>query len=126
MFEKRRGNLTGYRKKTICGGQYHIAALYEFSVQTGDHCKKYVVYCKANKGFSLDKGSWESRLLNKSDVRFQIEDILTKGCKLFVRSVPLKKSSAVSNKMADLGHYDYAWRCQRNERTTPRLVQFKF
>ena len=126
MFEKRRGNLTGYRKKTICGGQYHIAALYEFSVQTGDHCKKYVVYCKANKGFSLDKGSWESRLLNKSDVRFQIEDILTKGCKLFVRSFPLKKSSAVSNKMADLGHYDYAWRCQRNERTTPRLVQFKF
>jgi hypothetical protein len=126
LWEKRRGQLTGYRKKTICGGQYQTPALYEFSVQTDDRCKKYVVYCKTNKGFTLDKGSWESRLLNKSDVRFQIEDILRKGCKLFVRSFPLKKSSAVSNKMADLGHYDYAWRCQRKERTAPRLVQFRF
>jgi hypothetical protein len=43
LWEKRRGQLTGYRKKTICGGQYQTPALYEFSVQTDDRCKKYVI-----------------------------------------------------------------------------------
>jgi len=56
LWEKRRGNLTGYRKKTICGGKYQIPALYEFAVQTEDRCKKYVVYCKTKIIFLLLTG----------------------------------------------------------------------
>ena len=121
IWEKRRGDLTGYRRKVICDGRYQTPALYEFAVQTNEHCKRYVVYCKCNKGFVLDKGSWESRLLNKPDVRLEIEDILKKGFRLFVRRFPLGKS----NKSSELDHYDYAWRCQRKERTTPRHVEYR-
>ncbi|OPL20686.1 hypothetical protein AM593_03501, partial [Mytilus galloprovincialis] len=83
LWEKRRGDLTGFRRKEICDGQYQKPALYEFAVQTAEHCKRYVVYCKCNKGFMLDKGSWESRLLNTSDVRTEVEDVLKKGFRLF-------------------------------------------
>ena len=77
LWVKRRGHLTDYRRKVICGGKYK-AALYEFSVQLNRGCKRYVVHCRTNKGFNLKKGSWESKLLNKPNVRFQIEDILKK------------------------------------------------
>ncbi|CAG2232712.1 unnamed protein product [Mytilus edulis] len=123
LWQKRRGDLTGYRKTEICNGQYQKPALYEFAIQTHEHCKRYVVYCKCNKGFTLDKGSWESRLLNNTDVRNEVEDVLKKGCRIFVRHFPLRKTSATTNKMADLGHYDYAWRCQRSERISPRQLQ---
>ncbi|CAC5426583.1 unnamed protein product [Mytilus coruscus] len=116
LWKKRGGDLTGCRKTEICNGQYQKPALYEFAVQTHEHCKRYVVYCKCNKGFTLDKGSWESRLLHKTDVKTEVEDVLKKGCRIFVRHFPLRKTSATTNKMADLGHYDYAWRCQRRER----------
>ncbi|XP_052088293.1 uncharacterized protein LOC127725398 [Mytilus californianus] len=125
LWEKRRGDLTGFRRKEICDGQYQKPALYEFAVQTAEHCKRYVVYCKCNKGFMLDKGSWESRLLNTPNVRTEVEDVLKKGFRLFVRRFPLKKTCATSNKMTDLGHYDYAWRGQRKERTSPRFVEYK-
>ncbi|XP_063405299.1 uncharacterized protein LOC134688474 [Mytilus trossulus] len=123
LWQKRRGDLTGYRRTEICNGQYQKPALYEFAVQTHEHCKRYVVYCKCNKGFTLDKGSWESKLLNNTDVRNEVEDVLKKGCRIFVRHFPLRKTSATTNKMADLGHYDYAWRCQRRERVSPRQLQ---
>ncbi|VDI03697.1 Hypothetical predicted protein, partial [Mytilus galloprovincialis] len=100
-------------------------ALYEFGQNSWNRSTISFVYCKCNKGFMLDKGSWESRLLNTSDVRTEVEDVLKKGFRLFVRRFPLKKTCTTSNKMTDLGHYDYAWRGQRKERTSPRVVEYK-
>ena len=54
LWVKRRGHLTGYRRK-VCDGNYK-AALYEFSVQQNRGCKRYVAHCRANKGFILKKG----------------------------------------------------------------------
>ena len=136
LWLKRRGHLTGYRRKVVCGGNYK-AALYEFSVQHNRGCKRYVVYCRTNKGFILKEGSWESKLLNKPDVRYQIENILKKGCRLYVRRYLINKSSnwekknylinKSSNWEKTLGyrdHYDYAWRCPRY-RKKQRLVPYK-
>ncbi|VDI53760.1 Hypothetical predicted protein [Mytilus galloprovincialis] len=123
LWQKRKGDLTGYRKTEICNGQYQKPALYEFAVQTHEHCKRYDVYCKCNKGFTLDKGSWESRLLNNTDVRNEVEDVLQKGCRIFVKHFPLIKTS--TNKMADLDHYDYAHveMSKKRERVSPRQLQ---
>jgi hypothetical protein len=49
LWLKRRGHLTGYRRKVVCGGNYK-AALYEFSVQHDKtHVHVYdnniIIYC---------------------------------------------------------------------------------
>ena len=125
-YTPRKGIYSGYRKNNICGGVYDKPALYEFAVQTLENGKKYVVYCKCNKGFSKSKASWESKLLSKPEIKKEVEDILSKGGRLFVRRYLLTKSKTSSDKLGDLRHYDYAWRGQRNERTSPRSVQIKY
>jgi hypothetical protein len=123
LWLKRRGHLTGYRRKVVCGGNCK-AALYEFSVQHNRGCKRYVVYCRTNKGFILKEESWESKLLNKPDVRFQIEDILKKGCRLYVRRYLINKASNWEKTLGYRDHDDYAWRCP-SYRKTQRLVPYK-
>ncbi|XP_076078381.1 uncharacterized protein LOC143048542 [Mytilus galloprovincialis] len=117
-WEKRHGDSEGYRRKVICGGSYKKPTLYEFAVQNGERCRRYVVYCKSSKGFILDRGSWETRLLTKSDVKSQINDILKKDMRLFVRSCPLMKSQ---DKLLALNHYDYAWSNKGSIRTVKHI-----
>ena len=121
-WEKRSGTSKGYRRKIICGGRYKKAAIYEFAVQAKEHCKRYVVFCKSSKGFVLDKGSWESKLLRSPGVKEQIENMLKKDGRIFARKCVLKKFSPHYDKVAYLSHYDYAWISQGKEKSVPRTV----
>lgn len=112
LWEKRRALLTRYRRKVVCDGNYK-AELYEFSVQENRGCTRYVVYCRTNTDFILKKGSWESKLLSKPDVRFQIKDVLKKGCRLYVRRYLINKTSHWEKSLGYRDQYDYAWRCPR-------------
>jgi hypothetical protein len=125
LWEARNTGSIGYRRKYICGGKYTKPALYEFAVQTGERCKRYVVYIKSCKGFVLGSRTWESRLLNRLSIKDQINDILKKGYRLFARRCQLRRSSGMMNKMVDIGNYDYAWESQGHNRSTPREVQYR-
>ena len=65
------------------------------------------MYCRTNKGFILKEASWESKLLNKPDARYQIEDILKKGCRLYVRRYLINKASNWEKTLGYRDHYDY-------------------
>ena len=94
------------------------------SLERNRGCKRYVVYCRTNKEFILKKGSWESKLLNTPDIRLQLEDILKKGCRLFVRHYLINKATSWEKTLGCRDHYDYAWTCPRY-RKTQRLVPYK-
>jgi len=122
-WEKRKGLGKGYRRKNIFGGNNAKPALYEFSVQTGKHGKRYTVYSKLCRGVN-NSASWEARFLGKTDIKSQIGDIIKKGCSVSVRRLIInKRSIKQTNDIASsMRRYDYAWRRQRSERRTHRTV----
>ena len=94
-------------------------AMYEFAVQPQDGARKYPVYYRTTEGF--DRASWDTYLLRNKRVKGQVDQVIKKGCKLFVRRAKLDKSAKPLvldekpvNSVADLKGliqetYDYAW-----------------
>ncbi|KAJ8320927.1 hypothetical protein KUTeg_002514 [Tegillarca granosa] len=120
-WEKRRGDIISFKKKTVFSDKNTKPALYEFSVQIAPHSKRYVLYCRSCKGFPSQQ-SWESRLLGRKDIKNQINDVIEKGCCVFVRRMMLRRSSSEAVSSA-LHRYDYAWRRMRKMRNTHRQVE---
>ncbi|XP_061170107.1 uncharacterized protein LOC133179344 [Saccostrea echinata] len=118
--ERHRGR-KGFRKSTVCGGKTFPAAVYEFSVRKPSDSKRYVTYCKLSSGFTSTR-CWESRLLSDSDVRSQVNKVVSLGYSVFVRRCLVTDSNKNTIKKSLL-RYDYAWRKVRNVRDSHRNIQ---
>ena len=120
-WEERYRGRKGFRKSTICGGKTFPAAVYEFSVRKSGDCKRFVAYCKLSSGFTKTR-CWESRLLSDSDVRSQVNKMVSLGYCVFVRRCLVTDSNKDTIKKSLL-RYDYAWRRVRNVRESHRDME---
>ena len=99
-----------------------IPAVYEFAVATPVSDSKYAVYASVTKGFNHQ--SWENKFLSQSHLQKQLDCVLNRDCRLYVRSAPVTSDSAddVNDSVAKLRHilatkYDYAWQEHYNTQT---------
>ena len=107
------------------------AAVYEVAVKVPEHDNKIPVLASVKQGI---KGqSWEAALLSKDKLRNQVDRVLRKGCKLYVRQAPfsvrdmpsvyrrcgVERKAGAARSTADAVHElrglmtkvcDYAWR----------------
>ncbi|XP_048778031.2 uncharacterized protein LOC125681830 [Ostrea edulis] len=118
--ERHRGR-RDFRKSTICGGKTFPAAVYEFSVRKTGDSKRFVAYCKMSSGFTKTR-CWESRLLSNSDVRSQVNKMVSLGYHVFVRRCLVTDCNKNTIKKSLL-RYDYAWRRVRNVRESHRDME---
>lgn len=118
----RTGSGSGFRAKSIFDGKTNVPALYEVAVQTKYRTRKHVVYSKlCRRGFA-NKNNWEKCLLGRADIRAQIDSVIEKNCKVFVRRAILKNQKANVSARCSLMRYDYAWRGLKAERAGHRKV----
>ena len=114
---ERRGERPGVRNIDLFTNNCDRPAVYEFAVQTPAGDKKYPVLSRTTAGFT---GShWDTKLLNGLSVESQLDRVVKRGCKVFVRralfSRPIKskKTGQVTtvNELRSLMQktYDYAW-----------------
>ncbi|KAK3103812.1 hypothetical protein FSP39_022112 [Pinctada imbricata] len=95
-------------------------ALYEAAVQICKRGRRFVLYNKFSAGFT--SASWEQRLLGGKDIRSQVDKLIDKECKIFLRRIPLTKKG--SSKVAELlKKYDYAWSKVPRQRKVYRRVE---
>ncbi|XP_041378786.1 uncharacterized protein LOC121391111 [Gigantopelta aegis] len=120
-WEKKRGERRGYRKIRIFPGKTTLPALYEVAVQSQRRSRRHVVFSRFAKRIPADVG-WESRLLGRSDVRRQVDEVVKSGCSLFIRRVTLRSKTTAQNALTSLRLYDYAWRRISRKRSNHRSV----
>ncbi|KAL3853581.1 hypothetical protein ACJMK2_017115 [Sinanodonta woodiana] len=104
-WKKRNGDGCGYSKRKLFGGNINVPALYEIAVQMKFRAKKFVVFSK----FAKSCGNWEKELLGKADLKAQIDDVIKRKCKVYIRRVVLNKRNVENKVMMDIQNYDYAW-----------------
>ncbi len=123
LWEKRRGDGNGYRIKTMFTSKNNKPALYELSVQNNSrYGRKFVVFQKFCRHIP-ESVSWERRLLGKTSVRAQVNQVVSQGCSVFVRRVVYRTAAShVKASIPSLKSYDYAWRCVRMTRPHGRMV----
>ena len=81
----RPGGHTGFR----CGNLYDDLsepAIYEVGVQTPSSKVKTPVWLSVTRG--ITKGNWETAMLSKPKLRDQVDRVLRRGCKVYVRRAP--------------------------------------
>ena len=112
----RRGEGYGVRRSGLFQNGSDTAAVYEFAVQTARRCRKHPVYVSCTAGFSGLQ--WDTYLLKQGHLSGQVDNVLRKGCKLFVRRAKVNTPQRVDDKtvksVQELRHlirqtYDYAW-----------------
>lgn len=105
----------GWRNTEALYNDPQEAVLYEFAVETPAG-KKYPVLYRTSEGFS--GCHWDTKLLNTPALMEQIDRILNKGCKLYLRSAQLDDSFTVNGQVIECmnelrsyihKNYDYAW-----------------
>ncbi|KAL4237476.1 hypothetical protein ACF0H5_002192 [Mactra antiquata] len=117
----RTGTGSGYRVSNIFGGKTKMAAIYEVSVQTKAHSRKFVVYSKVCRGFNSGK-NWENQLFGRKGVKQQIDSVVKKNCSVYIRRMKLR-SDKISDKVRHaMRRYDFAWKPLRSVRDGHRQV----
>ena len=126
----RRGEHNGVRNTSLFHNDTECPAVYEFAVQAKQHCKKYPVYFSTSRGFS--RKNWDTYLLKRERITHEVDNVLEKGCKLFVRRAKLEKPvkcegqvlSSIDELRALVAQtYDYAWTSSRHLRDSHRQVK---
>ena len=118
---KRRRDGGGYRKISVFQGNNSIPALYEVSVQTNFRSRRHVVFNRFCSRIPAN-ARWENRLLNGSDVKRQVDEVVKSGCSIFIRRACLKRKTKVQNAATSLRKYDYAWRRISRKRANHRTL----
>ena len=114
---ERRGERPGVRNVDLFTSNCHKPAVYEFAVQPPRSDNIHPVLSRATAGFTGNH--WDTKLLNGLSVEAQVDRVLKRGCKVFVRRAPFsrpiknKNAGEVStlNELRSLIQktYDYAW-----------------
>jgi len=97
----------GKKRKTILSRQCYRPAVYEFSVQTKPYKKKVVVYGCVSDGFERAT-SWEYALIGRRFIQYQLNNVLSFNCRVYVRRASLRVRDKVRATRA-LKKLDYAW-----------------
>ena len=121
LWRKRNGDGCGYRAPTglLFNGRTRIPAMYEVAVQPKNRARRFVVYCKTSKGFG-NKATWEKNLLGKKDIHAQIDEVVRKGCSVYIRRAILKGTKAHEKFKLSMKRYDYMWKPIRSVRKCHR------
>ncbi|KAL3852846.1 hypothetical protein ACJMK2_016459 [Sinanodonta woodiana] len=104
-WRKRCGDGSGYSKRQLFNGKMNVPAFYEMAVQMKFRSKKFVVYSK----FVKSCRNWERKLVGKPDIKAQIDDVIQRKCKVYIRRVVLKRRQVQKKIILDIQNYDYAW-----------------
>lgn len=124
-WSQRRGVRLGVRDATLFQNDTEVPAVYEFAVQAKERCKKYPVYFSTTRGFS--RLHWDTYLLKQEGINQQIDEVLRKGCKLYVRRAKVEKAVKCEDKLVGTVQelrslmtktYDYAWRSPTHRQLT--------
>ena len=113
---ERRGERPGVRNVDLFTSSCHKPAVYEFAVQPPSSDNLHPVLSRATAGFTGNH--WDTKLLNGLSVEAQVDRVLKRGCKVFVRRAPF--SRPIKNKNLEVSTinelrsliqktYDYAW-----------------
>ncbi|KAK3610616.1 hypothetical protein CHS0354_009075 [Potamilus streckersoni] len=104
-WRKRNGDGCGYSKQKLFGVKMNVPGLYEVAVQMKFRAKKFVVFSK----FAKSCRNWERELLGKADLKAQIDDVIKRKCKVYIRRVILNRRNVEKKVIWDIQNYDYAW-----------------
>ena len=111
-----------WRRKTMFPNISRKTGLYEISVQTKPRRKRRVVYSGVIDGprhAKMKSHNWEKLLFScgvkgrQSLYERQIQKLLSRGCKVFVRRALFSKRQL--HKLNRLQQYDYAWHIDSND-----------
>ena len=69
-----------------------VPAVYEVAVEAPNSVKKTPVLSSVTKGLD-DSRSWEGALLSSPHVKEQVNKVVQRGCKLYVRRAPFSKDN---------------------------------
>lgn len=115
-------------RKSVIFPETSCSAIYEFAVQPQEGARKYPVYYRTTNGF--DMSSWDTYLLRNHRIKKQLDHVLKKGCKVYIRRAKLEQAlrteigGQLIQSVTDLSKllydsYDYAWdtrsRCARRK-----------
>ncbi|KAK3585910.1 hypothetical protein CHS0354_038446 [Potamilus streckersoni] len=117
-WRKRCGDGSGYIRRELFGEKMNVMAFYEVAVQMKFRAKKFVVFSKFVKSCK----NWERKLVGKPDIKAQIDDVIKRHCKVYIRRVVLKRRQVQKKIILDIQNYDYAWCKISGRRLGHRMV----